>query len=78
MEASNDVREWEKERHEQQGLQFQNGFVGWDFRESPQSGPSMTRSAKSSTEHEYASKCPILGSSRLFYLDLSEVLTLDS
>ncbi|KAF4216132.1 hypothetical protein CNMCM8980_007495 [Aspergillus fumigatiaffinis] len=60
MEASNDAREWEKERHEQQGLQFQNDFVGWDFRESPQSGPSMTRSAKSSTEHEYASKCPIL------------------
>ncbi|GIC91459.1 transcription factor domain-containing protein [Aspergillus udagawae] len=45
---------------EQRGLQFQNDFLGWDVRESPQSVPSMTRSARSSTEHEYASKNPIL------------------
>ncbi|KAF4153720.1 hypothetical protein CNMCM6069_000343 [Aspergillus lentulus] len=60
MDARNDAREWEKERHEQQGLQFQNDSVSWDFRESPQSVPSMTRFANSSTEHEYASKSPIL------------------
>ncbi|KAF7179088.1 hypothetical protein CNMCM7691_008017 [Aspergillus felis] len=45
---------------EQRGLQFQNVFLGWDVSESPQSVPSMTRSARSSTEHEYASKNPIL------------------
>ncbi|GIJ83380.1 hypothetical protein Asppvi_002199 [Aspergillus pseudoviridinutans] len=45
---------------EKRGLQFQNVFLGWDVRESPQSVPSMTGSARSSTEHEYASKNPIL------------------
>ncbi|PKX93663.1 transcription factor domain-containing protein [Aspergillus novofumigatus IBT 16806] len=61
MDARN-AREWdqERQRREQRGLQFQNEFLGWDLRESPQSVPSVTRSTRSCTEYEYTSRNPIL------------------